>query len=742
LTFLERTPIIIAMSRTLKLLLLLLVLGRSALALEVKGTVQSVGGKPIFEAIVLQRATGAKTRTDAAGGFVLDVQTKGTIRLEVIHPDYLESEFILPVKDGGKPVTLVLMPSIRQNEEVTVTALRYPEPTTKVPAATTTLETRTLEEGLAPNITEALNTLPGVAPLGSGGFSLVPSIRGLARNRILLLMDNARIVSDRRTGPSASFVSPEDIDRIEVLRSPSSIFYGSDAIGGVVQIFTKGAPEGDGVHGSFHAGYGSANASKSYGLSLSGAKKGFGFYLSYQNEDGDDYQSPHGRVPYSYFTQGSLFGKATYRSDRREVAVSFLGARGTDIGKPNKTSATKPTWYPRENQNLAHLGWLEKGIAGGDLTFNAFLNPNFLETKTQKVKNSAVSQETFSRTEGMDFGLQLNYGREFGRAFRLLGGVDYFGRRGVGAANDDTYFDSNGNTTKTTSETPYTKGQRSDIGLYLSADFGGIPRFDIVGGVRWDRIFQEANPGGGTSPQQYKYDAFTGFLAASYRLTDSLLAFANASRAYRAPGLSELFYTGVTGRGFIIANPNLDPEVSANFDLGLKWISKRMFAAVYGFYYKIDGFIDRYLVAESTYTYGNVDDGRIQGLELELEVFPLTGWKVFGNFTAMEGKSAATAVPLNDIPPLRAHFGTKVWVHKLSLEVSGTIQGRKDTPGPAEITIPAAEVFGFKASYDFGRLSAYLVAGNVFDKFYLARPDPEAMQEPGRNLIFGLHYDF
>jgi len=724
------------------LLFLLLLICRAALAVEVKGSVQSISGKPIPDAVVLHRASGAKTQTGQDGTFVLEVGTRGKVILEAVHADYLDGEFLISPAGLLKPVVLVLTPYIRQTEEVTVTALRYPEPTTKVPAAMTIVETKTLEDGLAPNITEALNTLPGVAPLGSGGFSLVPSIRGLARGRILVLADSARVVSDRRTGPSASFISPEDIDRIEVLRSPSSIFYGSDAVGGVVHIFTKSAPENGGLRGNVHLAYGAANEQKSHGLSLSGAKNGLGFYVSYQNEDASDYRSPQGFVPYSRFSQGSLFGKLTWRTSRREVEASFLGARGIDIGKPNKNSAAKPTWYPRENQNLAHIRWTEKRIAGGDLIFNAFFNPNFLETKTQRIKNSAVTQETSSRTEGTDFGLQLGYGREFGGSFRLSGGADFFGRSGVGAVNNDAYFDSGGNTTQTISETPYSAGRRSDFGLYLSADFGGIDRVDLVGGVRWDRISQEARPGGGPTPLEYRYDAFTGFLAASYRLTGPLMAFANASRAYRAPGLSELFYTGVTGRGFIIANPNLDPEVSANFDLGLKWISNRVFAAVYGFSYRIDGFIDRYLVAESTYTYGNVDDGRIQGIEVELEIFPLTGWKVFGNVASMKGTSAATGARLNDIPPLRAHIGTKVWVRKLSLEFSGILQGRKDTPGPAEVAISGFAIFGFKASYDFGRLTATLNAGNIFDEYYFGRPDPEAMEEPGRNIVVGLRYSF
>jgi outer membrane receptor protein involved in Fe transport len=717
-------------------------------AAEIRGKVMSVGGKPIADAVVFQRESGAKTTTDEDGAFILNAEAKGRFVLEVVHADYADGIFTLPAKSIADPVVLTMTALIRQNEEVVVTALRFPEPTARIPAAASVLSSTAIGERMASNMTDALAGLPGVVPLGTGGFSLVPTIRGLARNRILIMIDNARITSDRRTGPNASFISPEDIDRIEVLRSPSSIFYGSDALGGVVQIFTKSALQ-EGIHGTVHAGYGTNSSNASYGLNLAGKTGPFSFYLSGQNNKAGNFSSPLGEIAQSEYNQASLFGRATYETDARRIDFSLITARGTDIGKPAVDSLVKPTWYPRENQNLAQLHWREKELGGGELNLMAYANPNFLETRTDTITGFVagqaagyVSKEAYAKTESTEYGAQISYSKKLGKDFRLTGGVDVFGRGGVGSINREVSFDAARTVTKTFSETPFTDGKRSDVGFYLSGDYAGIRKLDLVAGLRYDVLSQSANPGGGSESLSSNKNAVTGFFGLSYRLTDRLTVFANASRAYRTPGLSELFYSGITGRGVIIAQPNLTPETSLNGDIGVRYISRRFFVGAYGFSYGIDGLIDRFLVADKTYTYGNLEDVRIQGVELEFEYYPVNGWKVFGNLIAMKGESRATGLPVNDVPPFRLYLGSRAWVRTLSFEVSGVFQSEKDNPGPAEIGIPAYDYFQMRINYNFRQASVFAQIQNVFDKAFLGRPDPSAVSEPGRSFIFGLRYSF
>ncbi len=718
-----------------------------ALAVEIKGKVLNLGGLPVPKAAVLHRSSGVNTLTDEDGLFSLVVPDDTRIRLEINHPDYIEQEVIITSKNLGKRNVITLIPYIVQREEIVVTAMRHPESSASIPAAETVISNEILEQEMAPNITEGISSLPGVSSLGTGGFSLVPNIRGLARRRVLILIDNARVTSDRRTGPNASFVNPKDIEKIEVLRSPSSVLYGSDAIGGVIHILTKKPSMQDGVRGRINTKYGSINQEKSIGFSLEGSRKTTGFYLSFQADDAENYSSPTGEILQSQFTQGSFIGKISHVTEKREVYLSFLGSRGYDIGKANQTSLTKPTWYPKENQNYFQIHWQEKGLGRDeDLTFQAYFNPNFLETKKEKYEPEGYrSSESYSKVKSTNFGAHLSYGKKIGDSLRLRGGMDFYGRSSVESFNRDLDYDSSGNLTGIQEQWPFTQGSRKDFGLFLSADFFGLENLDLVSGIRWDYLRMEALPGNTPPYTQNENRAWTGFFGGSFKVTDEIVAFANVSKAYRVASLTELFYTGITGRGFVIAQPGLRPEMSFNLDGGVKLIFKRFFAGLYSFCYEIDDLIERYWIdpIENIYTYGNVNKGKISGYELEVEYYPIPRWKVFGNFFSFNGKSVVIDESLNDIPPPRLFLGTRVWIGDLSAEINATFQLDKENPGPAEISIPSYEVVNLKASYYINStFRLYFVLSNLFNRTYIARPDPDAVEEPGRNFMVGVNYSF
>ncbi len=729
--------------KTVPLTLALVALAVGAGAAEIRGTVVSGAQNPVVGAIVLHRASGAKAETDASGAFVLDLPEGERFTVEVVHPDFYEREFLLGPRELARKIVLVLAPLIKQTEEVVVTALRYPEASMNVPAASAVLSGESLSEKMSPNVNEALQEVSGVASIGAGGFSLVPTIRGLARRRVLYLVDGARLESDRRTGPNASFVDPEDVDRIEVLRSPSAVFYGSDAIGGVIHIMTRGPRFDGGLHGRLRTSYATANGEMGVGLALEGSSRTWGFSLSFNSDDAREYRAPGGSmVLQSQYTQRSLLAKVSHRTGRREIDLSFLGGRGTDIGKPNNTAATKPTWYPREDQNLLQLHWREKGVgAEGELLFHAFVNPNFLETRTATYEGY-LAKESFARTESSEFGTQLAYQRKLGPGFRLEGGIDYFGRAGADAFNRYTTYDEFGGLTGVVDEYPHLDGSRGDLGFFLSADYAGIERLDILGGFRYDVLRMQALPLGAASPVVTKDGQATGFAGVSYKLAGNVTAFVNFSRAYRLASLNEKYYTGISGRGFIIGNPDLLPEESLNFDAGLRLLGKRHFFGLYAFRYRINDMIERYRPDPTTYTYGNIEQGRLEGFEFEAEAFLADGWKVFGNFATIRGKSLATGDPLNDVPPVRIYGGTRYWAGRFSAEVNATFCLAKTDPGPAEIAVASSELVNLKATYLWRGLSFHLMLANAFNTAYISRADAEAMVEPGRNLRLGIGYAF
>ncbi len=499
--------------------------------------------------------------------------------------------------------------------------------------------------------------------------------------------------------------------------------------------------------GQIYAKYGTTNQEKGIGISLEGTKKNTGFYLSFQATDADNYASPSGEILQSQFTQGSVIAKVSHVTEKRKILLSFLGARGQDIGKASQSSSTKPTWYPKENQIYLQFQWLEKDlIKGSELSFQAFINPNSLETQKDKYEESGYkSEEAYTKIESLNYGAHFSYVMKINNFFHLRGGADLYGRSSVESYAQDRLFDSSGGLIGLQEQWPFTQGQRNDLGFFLSVDYSGAKRLDLVGGIRWDLIRMKALPENTPPSSESENRAWTGFIAGSWKITDEIVVFANVSKAYRAASLNELFYTGITGRGFIIAQPGLDPETSFNLDGGLKFIFKRIFFGVYAFYYEIDDLIERYLIdeTEGIYTYGNVNRGRIRGYELEMEYYPIPKWKLFGNFFAFEGRSTVTGVPLNDVPPPRLFMGTRFWLGRISSEINATFQMAKDDPGPAEIGIPSYQVVNLKANYHFNSsFRLYLVLSNMLNQAYLSRPDPDAVEEPGINFVFGASYSF
>ncbi|MCR4397045.1 MAG: TonB-dependent receptor, partial [Candidatus Saccharicenans sp.] len=323
-----------------------------------------------------------------------------------------------------------------------------------------------------------------------------------------------------------SFLNPEDLDRIEVLRSPSSVYYGSDAIGGVINFMTYTPPAEDHFRVKGMLKYGTVNEEREVNLAFSGARHGLAYYFSLRNDEAGNYHSPSGEIPLSYFTQSSLFGKVVKYSEKREISASFLMGRGTNIGKPASNSDSRPTWYPRENQNLFQLAWKEKSLGPkAQLNFHFYLNPYFLETRADRIQNLVKRQESFARTESTDFGLQLALEYQLRPEFRLNAGTDLYGRTKAQAYNQYVNFDSAGNLTEIIDEYPYTAGRRTDSGLFLTLDYSGLPGLDLVGGLRLDFLKSRAETGGETLSTSQ--ETLTGFVAASYQLFRRVSLFAN-----------------------------------------------------------------------------------------------------------------------------------------------------------------------------------------------------------------------
>ncbi len=709
-------------------------------SVEVRIKVLTPNGNPVVNAEIRIYGIDKVYVTDENGECVLEIEEKKPVRLKIFHPLYHEKELIfrLPLKEEG--FKIIINPLIMQREEIIVTTTRYPETSLKMPVAEKALTKDIIEEKGDPTIEQVLTGAPGVSSIGSGGYSKVPALRGIARKRLLFLVENSRVFSDRRTGPNASFIDPEEIERIEVVKSPLSVQYGSDAMGGVIHTFMKNFPE-KGIEGRVNLKYGFNGEEKKGGFQIGKRFGKKGIFLSVNFVDSEDYSSPQEKISMSHFSRTNTFLRFGHKDENRDLSFGFLLSRGIDIGKPTVDSLTSPTYYPRENHNLVFINWREKGLKNGEFFIHFSFNPNFLETLTENFKGYKTG-ETFARTESIDHSFQASFSRNFFEKMKISFGLDSFLRNNCNAINIYRNFSEKGELISVKEEKSVKNGFFGNAGIFLTLDYWGFKPFDIVAGVRNDFFRLKSDVSDPSIKNSVKENALTGFFGASLEIKKGIYLFSNFSTAFRIPDISERFYTGITGRGFIIGNPDLKSERSKNIEGGLKIARDNYFAGIYLFNYSMKNLVERYRKEGKIYTYGNLDEGTLKGFEAEIEYFPLSGFKIFSNFHWIKGESKVRNAPLNDVPPPSILAGSRIWKGRFWGELNCYAQRKHDRPGPSEIAIPGFSIFNFNGGYYYGSKRIFVSIRNIFNKTYKGRPDPDSKEEPGRSISINFVYDF
>ncbi len=724
--------------------LLLLVIFSAGIALplfskKIAGTIQNVNFKTIDIAKILLKETGQYFYSMKNGKFEIPVPDQyDSVSLVFTNNFYYTKTVKVKLDREFKKIDVLLVPMEYLKEEVTVTALSYEEKTITVPMAESVVSEVEIKEKIAENLVETLQHSPGIHFIGAGGFSVTPSIRGLARRRVLLLVDGTRLISDRRAGTSGGFVAPELIKRIEVVRSSSSVIYGSDAIGGVVQLFTgpqPGQPDDFGKN-SLDLNYSYLNEKFSGGFTLAKKIGAVNIYTGFQLAGAGNYSSPGQEIVNSGYTNYCGIFNLAYQTEKRDLIVGYLGGYGKNVGKPGRdNNPNKLTTVPQDINHTVNLQYRDKSlIENGAVGLQFYFNPTkYTLEKVDIVKGSL----DFSDTRSQNFGLKLSLTKNPSTVFSYQLGVDQYSRMNVDILNQAR---SNAAGPVSTS-IPLENGKRSDTGLYFTFDYTGLRGFDFFGGARYTFFSLTAKMQG--TPEKIETGAPSAFFGVTRKIGKLLSLFVNVGRAFRTPSLSEAFYTGITGRQYVIANPDLKSEKSFNIDSGLKFFSNRIFLGGYLFSYRVDDMIERYLLHDAIYTHDNIMQGRIDGAEIEFQFFPLENLEMFGHYFYYVGKSKGDDVPLNDIPAPRILLGSKLLLEKFWCELNYIYSSKKSDPGPAEIVNEAYNLLDLKAGYYFSaNFFLYIKAANLLNETYFANPDPDIPEAKKLDISAGFNFYF
>ncbi len=680
----------------------------------VEGRVVSRRGTAVEHARVEMPAGGVAVFSGPAGTFRFPetVSPPAPVELVVSHPRFATRT--VAVTEAG-PIEIVLAAKQEYFEEIAVSANRGEENFSPVSVAADVLRP---EEAAAPpgRLTELVAELPGVAENGQGGIFQTWSIRGVSRLRVLTLVSGMRIVGERRAGVSGSFIDPLLMGSVDVLRGPSSTYYGSGALGGVVQLFPRAF---DGP--VLEAGFGSQGG-ESYQLAAWGDER---WSVGVARRDAANAETPDGDRLYSGFNQLSMAVGRSWRSGQRRYSLEAIASRGDDIAKANTDFPRRITTYPGEEHLL--LRFAMRGDAGW--SFDAWIHPNSLETE---VLEPGVERDLLAN-EAFDLGFNYQRQRPLGDATQLRYGLDYFGRRGVEAF--ERAWDLRGGVEVPLPSQRTLRGAEEDeAGLYGAFE-RNVGRAVLLAGGRLS--WQRQGNAGAAERDDLAGTAFAGLVAP---LGAGLELAANAGTGLRFPSLSERFFSGVTGRGFVTGNADLDPERSLNLDLGLRWYGERLFLAAYVFRNEIDDYIERLETAPEELTFRNLTAGTIEGFEAQ-GVVQLDRRTVLSFGGHLLDGGDATGGELADIPADRLFVALRQRRDRWSWQWRWEERAAKRGAGSGEKPIPGASLLsaGVRCEIAAG-FELRLSARNLLDERYFNSADDKVPLAPGRSLGIGVSW--
>lgn len=216
------------------------------------------------------------------------------------------------------------------------------------------------------------------------------------------------------------------------------------------------------------------------------------------------------------------------------------------------------------------------------------------------------------------------------------------------------------------------------------------------------------------------------------------------ARGFRDPTLSDRYYRGPTGRGFVTGNPALAPETSLQFDGSLRVARPGYRLAVFYYHYRIANLVERYETAPDTFLFRNRGEARLRGVELEAQAEWGRGLSVDVALDLARGVAHDTGAPLDDIAPR-----TITTIVRQRVGSRGYVQGRiaaferDDRPGPTERAVPGYTRLDLQAGLRISApLEIRLQAGNLLDQEYFASQDTRAVLAPGRTASLTLAVTF
>jgi len=711
--------------------------------LAFEARIVDLGGAPVRGAEVSILGQAGSARTDAEGRFVWLPDPAVPFRVLIVLPvgTYMSPVLVEALPEDGS-LTIVVEPLV--SESIMVAGGAAPGIDTPPGSALTAVPEEDIQERHPTRLTDVIQNVPGAGSV-SDLHASVPSLRGLARGRTLLLIDGARVTTERRAGPSATFLDPFFLQGVEVSRGPGSVSYGSDAFGGVIHARTRrvapGAPTRVRVKGAFGAGLPEVTG----GVELTRGFHDGGFVVQARTRHFEPYRSPEGEVFNSQASDRGFLGRLTQRIGPGDFSVGWQTSLGRDTGRPDTRGEAVRTSYPEEDSHRLTLTYdLEPRAGFTRLGLHGFWGRYRLVTERES-EPAAGRPRSRARADvtANDFSFRTFGVRPIGTA-RWEMGVDVNGRYGLEALDSVAVIEDGGLLAER-EELAIDDARRTDAALYTSTEVLLGSGWSLGAGGRIDHVTTK-NVGGFFGNRSTAKSAFSGYGSLKLELARGLSLTGQLARGFRDPTLSDRYFRGVSGRGVVTGNPELEPEHANQLDAALRFGRGPLRWAVFGYFYRFTDLIERFEVVDDRFLFRNRGRADIRGLEAEVQAELAEGlYHLDVSAQISRGTTLDDDAPLDDVPAtnlkleLRRNFASRrgYGLFRISFFAEDT------RPGPTEVVVPTYGTldlgFGWRLT---PKVELRGMARNLFDKAYPVSADWRAVLAPGMNAVVAIVGDF
>lgn len=655
---------------------------------QLSGTITAQpSGRPARNALITVAELKRSTLADEAGRYQIADIPPGKYQV-IAHLDRV-SDVVKTVEivPGTSQVIDFELTLSAVSEQVTVTATGSPEAVNSAYHAVNSVGALDLAQKNPVSIGEALDGQVGVAKRSFGPGSGRPVIRGFDGDRVLVLQDGLRLGGI--ASQSADEVEPIDVlalDRVEVVKGPATLLYGSNAIGGVVNGISTNDVYQRGLSG-YATAFGSRNDSQA-GASA-GFKYGWRNFLFFANGGGqraDDYSSAIGTVLNSYARAGDVSGGFGWfpRKGWLSVAYAFDKRRHGLPVAPDEVDFEFLKEHRYSYEAKGGLRELNGFIEGAE--FAVRYNDYRVREFEFESDENLTELDSLATNKNFNYRANLNHRRRG----RLSGtfGVSGFTRDFISIGE----------------EAPAPRTKQRSFAVY---DLERVD-FERVGFQFGARIEQN-----GYHPEgNFRHRNFVGFSGSAgmrIPLWTGGAFVANYQHSFRAPALEELYnhgpHPGILT--FDFGNQNLNPEQGDGIDLSVRHSTKRVLLGTGFYFYNISNFVFTAVTGETDsasnlpiikYEQGT---SRFIGAEANIEAMTFADLWLNGKVDYVRAELVDLNRPLPRIPPLRATVGLE-WRHNaFTIRPEMVMANRQTRVFDNETSTAGYAVFNLNGSYTF-----------------------------------------